>query len=131
MNTEIPEDHIFEGPRDRDTLGGRIGRAREVLGLTSEEAAEKIGVTLETYDNWESDRDEPRANKLAMLAGVLSVSPTWLLHGIGEAPAYENIAEEITNLKSQLLRLQHLHEASGEAMQMIESAIERLAENYK
>ena len=129
MNIEPLDDHIFEGPRDQDTLGGRIGRAREVLGITSEDAAQRIGVTSDTYDNWETDRDEPRANKLAMVAGVLSVSPSWLLYGIGEAPAYENIAEEITNLKTQLSRLQGLHEASGEAILMIESAIERLAAN--
>lgn len=123
-------DSILEQRPDHDTLGGRISRAREALGMDNMEASEKVGVTQETYDNWESDRDEPRANKLTMLAGVLGVSPTWLLYGIGASPSYEQISEEITNLRAQLTRIRELHDATGNAIQVFEQAIDRLEQNH-
>ena len=39
---------------------------------------------MQTIQNWESDRSEPRANKLQMLAGFLNVSMIWLLTGEGD-----------------------------------------------
>lgn len=122
-------ENILEQSRDHDTLGGRISRAREAIGMDAIDAATNMGVTQETYDNWESDRDEPRANKLAMLAGVLSVSPSWLLHGVGESPISETFVEELSNLKAQIIRLQELHEQTGTAIQTVEQAIERLSVN--
>jgi transcriptional regulator with XRE-family HTH domain len=74
-----------------DTLGGRIVQAREAAGLTSNEVAAQLGVAAKTMANWENDRAEPRSNKLSTLAGVLAVSPTWLLAGRGAAPR-ENAA---------------------------------------
>lgn len=69
-----------------DTLGGRIVSARETLGLTTAQLARRLGVKSATLQNWESDRSEPRSNKLFMLAGLLNVSPTWLINGLGESP---------------------------------------------
>ena len=77
---------------DGDTLGGRITRARDLAGLTVEDAASRIGVTDETLAEWESDRSEPRANKIMILAGVLGVSPAWLISGAGEAPQSPGIS---------------------------------------
>ncbi|MBO6813546.1 MAG: helix-turn-helix transcriptional regulator [Rhizobiaceae bacterium] len=122
MNSE----HILEQHRDHDTLGGRISRAREALGMETAETAEKIGVTLETYENWESDRDEPRANKLTMIAGVLSVSPSWLLHGIGESPTFENVQEEISSFRQQLDRLREQHETTGNMIDVLAQSLDRL-----
>jgi len=61
------------------TLGGKIQDARENLGLSLAQASRRIGISSETLANWEHDRSEPRANKLIILAGVLNVSPGWLL----------------------------------------------------
>ncbi len=71
---------------DGDTLGGRIWRARDATGLSTKELASKLGVRNDTIASWERDRAEPRANRLFMLAGVLGVSPAWLMAGIGRAP---------------------------------------------
>lgn len=72
--------------RDGDTLGGRIQRGRETLGLSTRELAAKLGVTSETLRGWERDQAEPRANRLIMLSGLLGVSPAWLIGGYGEGP---------------------------------------------
>ena len=73
-------------PISEDTLGGRISLAREIMGMSLEEAACNLGVLMETWSAWECDRDMPRANRLTMMAGLLGVSPSWLLTGIGTGP---------------------------------------------
>jgi len=120
------EDTILDQSRDKDTLGGRIGRAREAMGYDMIEAAEKIGVTQETYDNWENDRDEPRANKITIMAGVLSVSASWLLYGIGESPSSTTTSEEVAQLRQQLYQIKELHDATGQTIASMEGIIERL-----
>ncbi|WLS04968.1 helix-turn-helix domain-containing protein [Shinella oryzae] len=69
-----------------DTLGGRISFARETIGLSAEEAAERLGVLPVSWSAWECDRDVPRANRLTMMAGILGVSTAWLLTGRGSGP---------------------------------------------
>lgn len=66
------------------TFGDRVAAAREAQGLTQEELAKKLGVKLKTIRGWEDDVDEPRANRLSMLAGMLNVSMRWLLTAEGE-----------------------------------------------
>lgn len=90
---------------DDDTLGGRIYRAREAMELTTAQLARRIGVKTATMSGWELDRAEPRSNKLVMLAGVLNVSPSWLLMGIGESPNCEATASELENVKASLNQL--------------------------
>lgn len=70
-----------------DTIGGRISLARDAVGLTVDQISAVIGVTAETWTNWENDRAEPRSNRLDMLARILQVSTAWLLGGHGEGPA--------------------------------------------
>lgn len=68
---------------DAATFGDRVAAAREEVGLTKGQLANRLGVRLSTVENWEGDRSEPRANKLQMLAGILNVSIIWLLTGAG------------------------------------------------
>lgn len=69
---------------DAATLGDRIAAARQGAGLTQTGLASRLGVSAKIISSWENDRSEPRANRLAMLAGMLNVSVTWLLNGGGE-----------------------------------------------
>jgi transcriptional regulator with XRE-family HTH domain len=64
-----------------DTIGGRISLARDAVGLSVDEISSVVGVTADTWNNWENDRSEPRANRLDMLARILQVNITWLLSG--------------------------------------------------
>jgi HTH-type transcriptional regulator, cell division transcriptional repressor len=77
---------IYSGSPDLDTMGGRLSRARDALGLSTAQLARRLGVQTATISAWETDRSQPRANRLSMLAGVLNVSPSWLLYGVGTAP---------------------------------------------
>jgi len=72
---------------ESSTFGDRLVFARETLGLSQAQLANRLGVKVQTLRNWEEDRSEPRANKFQILAGLLNVSMGWLMSGIGEAPA--------------------------------------------
>lgn len=118
---------ILDEQRDLDTLGGRIGRAREACGLGMGEIARQLGVTRETWDNWEADREEPRANRLAMMAGFLNVSPSWLLYGVGESPSDAGYSEIIADLQANLAKVEAAHAKSAEAIRVMKDTLGRLS----
>ncbi len=97
-----------------DTLGGRIVAARESEELTTAQLARRIGVKTETLSAWESDRSEPRPNQLVTMSGMLNVSPTWLLTGVGESPSdgvtetdMMHICSVVSRLREQTLSIAH------------------------
>jgi transcriptional regulator with XRE-family HTH domain len=100
--------HMFPITNDGDTIGGRISRARDALGYSLADVATQAGVRKETVAAWERDRAEPRTNKLVMLAGILNVSPTWLITGSGEGPHETKPVSdaEIMHMISEVKRLQ-------------------------
>ena len=111
---------------DGDTLGGRITRARDLASLTPEEAASHIGVTYETLAEWESDRSEPRANKIMTLAGVLGVSPAWLISGAGDAPQSQNLSVAVDEMTGEINRLRELALQITASVETLESRLKTL-----
>ncbi len=105
------------------TLGGRITLARESANLTDQQLSRRIGVLLKTVRNWETDRSEPRGNKLTMLSGVLGVSLGWLVSG--EDDETENL-EETKALQVKMDRLLNLHQQSSALIFEIQSDLTRL-----
>ncbi|OHV85334.1 helix-turn-helix domain-containing protein [Ensifer sp. LCM 4579] len=110
---------------DGDTLGGRIWRARDAAKLSTKDLASKLGVRSETISSWERDRAEPRANRLFMLAGVLGVTPVWLIAGVGRGPDEETAEPPQNQLRKQLDLIKKLHAQTGEAIATLELEIER------
>lgn len=66
------------------TFGDRLTAAREQASLSQAELARKLGVKKSTLVSWEDDLNEPRANRLQMVSGMLGVSLKWLLTGEGD-----------------------------------------------
>lgn len=118
---------IYSEIPDNDTLGGRLSRARDAACLSSAQLARRIGVQPTTLQAWERDRSQPRANRLSMLAGVLNVSPSWLLCGVGTGPTGETLAEAAENMAAQLERLKILHRETADIIVQIEREIGRIA----
>lgn len=116
---------------DGDTLGGRIWRARDATGLSTKELASKLGVRNDTISSWERDRAEPRANRLFMLAGVLGVTPAWLMAGIGRAPDDSTEDASGDELRKQLDLVKKLHEQTAEAIAALEMEFERLDQDVR
>ena len=122
-NNTIP---FPSGRADGDTLGGRIWRARDVLGLSLKDLAARLGLPEQTVGGWERDHAEPDTKALFMLAGVLSVTPSWLIAGIGGAPADPAGDEHLHPLLRQLRDVRRLHEETGKAIAALEDEIARL-----
>ena len=79
----------------------------------------------------ERDRAEPRADALARLAGVLSVAPSWLVAGVGEAPCAPPDREATQTIQRRLQEIRRLHEETGEAIAVLEAEIAALAEKSR
>lgn len=106
------------------TLGERICSARSSLGLSTAQLARRLGVKTTTLQGWESDRSEPRSNKLVMLAGLLNVSPTWLLVGKGTPPASMEASDGNESLRNALDRVQAQALALVDEIERLKIAIE-------
>lgn len=119
--------HIYTRNPDADTLGGRLSRARDAAGMSSAQLARRIGVKSSTMQAWESDRSEPRANRLTMLAGFLGVTPTWLLCGVGNGREDAGEADELTVVRSRLARLKTMHAEMGEMIARAEDDLGRIS----
>lgn len=116
---------IYSKIPDADTLGGRLSRARDASGMTSTQLARRLGVQLSTIRAWECDRAQPRANRLSTLAGVLSVSLSWLLHGVGVAPSDDD-ANATENVSLRLGKLKRLQRETTQIIAQIEHDLDRL-----
>lgn len=101
------------------TFGDRVAHAREARGMSQADLARKLGLRTTTIASWEEDRSEPRANKLQMLAGVLSVSMIWLMTGSGLGPSFADLQEEgvpVGELMQELRDIQRVQEGLAERL---------------
>ncbi|WP_305987141.1 helix-turn-helix domain-containing protein [Roseibium sp. MMSF_3544] len=106
------------------TLGERICKARDASGLSTAQLARRLGIKTATLQSWESDRSEPRSNKLVLLAGVLNVSPTWLLVGRGTPPvAEENLSADLDSMKVALDRIQRQAQALADEIEQLQERL--------
>lgn len=97
----------------QETLGRRLILARERAGLSTAQAARRLGVKTGTLNRWQRDESEPRPNRLVMLAQLLGVSPAWLLEGsAGFEP--RDIEPSVADIQDQLAAARRaIEELSG------------------
>jgi len=109
------------------TFGDRLSAARDAAGLTQKELAKRLGVKLGTLRNWEDDLNEPRANKLQMVAGLLGVSLSWLLTGRGDGlDPPDDVADAPANISAILAEMRGLRAQitqSGEKLAQLEKRL--------
>jgi transcriptional regulator with XRE-family HTH domain len=107
------------------TLGERICKARDASRLSTAQLARRLGIKTSTLQSWESDRSEPRSNKLVLLAGVLNVSPTWLLVGRGTPPISEqSSASDLDTMRVALDRVQHQAQALADEIAALQDRLD-------
>ena len=113
------------------TFGDRLAAAREHSGMSPQNLAKRLGVKQSTIRGWEADTNEPRANRLSMLAGLLNVSVMWLLtgegEGVGTPRAERNVPEEIRDILIDIRTLRATLKDTTETLSELEKRlIERL-----
>ncbi|SMO74869.1 Helix-turn-helix [Balnearium lithotrophicum] len=64
-------------------LGERLKYLRKSLGLTQEELAQKLGISMMTLRRYESNKSQPDAEVLTKLLKLFHVNLNWLLTGKG------------------------------------------------
>ena len=114
--------------RQPATLGQRIVQARTAMELSTAQLARRMGVKTVTLAGWESDRSEPRANRLVKLAAMTNVSLGWLLAGKGDGPHAHTIDAEIAHLRTSLLALQSQAESTAVQIKELLVRLDRLQE---
>lgn len=110
---------------DIDSLGHRIVSAREAMDLTTAQLARRLGVKTATLSGWETDRSEPRANRLATLAAMTNVSLIWLLTGEGEGPSEHSLDADLSQLKVRLDQLKAQANDMAAEIEAIAAQLER------
>jgi transcriptional regulator with XRE-family HTH domain len=116
---------VFSEEND-DTLGGRLSSALDAAGISAESLANQLGVREETVIAWESDRSEPRPSRLVDIAGILGVSPMWLMTGAGEGPGELNDERVLEAVRIELGRLQSAYQEIGRLIETTSQQIEKL-----
>lgn len=131
IRDEVRED--YEWSDEAATFGDRLALAREHAGMDQAQLARRLGVKLQTLQNWETDRAEPRANRLQMLAGLLNVSIVWLMTGSGAgAPVPgdglgEGGPSELRELLGEMREIRRLQGRLAERTGLLEKRLRGLA----
>ncbi|MEM8096207.1 helix-turn-helix domain-containing protein [Morganella morganii] len=74
----------------------RVAMARNSLGLTQAELADKVGVVTRQIAAYEGNEAKPRAKVLSNLAAALGTTMQWLMTGEGKSPDISKIKQTIT-----------------------------------
>jgi transcriptional regulator with XRE-family HTH domain len=85
-------------------VGARIREARQALGLSQVELAERVRVSQPTIAHWEQGTHTPRQLALARLADALGVSRTWLMTGPAEPIARSQELQKTIDGRTYLTR---------------------------
>ena len=87
-------------------VGSRMEEARVAAGMDRTAVGGQLGIGADTVAAWESGERAPRSNQLVAVAGILGVSPPWLMIGHGEAPGTPQVsttvAPELAEIRSEL-----------------------------
>jgi len=111
------------------TFGDRVAAARQAAGLSQEAMAKRLGIKFATMVRWEDDLAEPRANRLSMMAGLLGVSISWLLTGIGDGvdnPDAEATDQDMRELLTELRSLRADLTAKAESVGRLEKRLRKM-----
>ena len=72
-------------PTEFDALiGKRIRLRRSIIGMTQETLAEKLGVSFQQLQKYESGRNRTTVSRLAEIATILETDATWFLRASPE-----------------------------------------------
>lgn len=109
-------------------LGGAAREARQRLGLTQGDVADRMGMAMEVYSRMERGKMLPRAQTLRRLCDVLQVSADTLL-GVGRSGAPVTLTrrkaapEDPVELRRMTRKLRELEPAQLRAVSRVVNAV--------
>jgi len=99
---------------DKVLFGERLMHAREASGMSQKLMASRLGVKCATVKKWESGKEDPRANRLQMIASLLNVPLLWLLAGSQQVPdqsgnqsAEQLLRQKLAEVNSRMTELKN------------------------
>ena len=131
MHNYKSSDNILTAGEEEMTLGGRLYASRRNVGMSLNLAARLLGVKASTLKSWESDRSEPRVNKLVALAGLLGVSPTHFLaeeghHSVDESGEKGRCGKLVKFLKEEISYALEEQKQLNKRLRKINAIIQKL-----
>lgn len=60
-------------------LAGRIGQARRFKGYTQQELADRVGISLRAYQNWERGTNDPTVGGLRRISMATGFPLIWFI----------------------------------------------------
>ena len=131
MHNDKSSDNVLAAGEGEMTLGGRLYSSRQNAGMSLNLAARLLGVKASTLKSWESDRSEPRVNKLVGLAGLLGVSPTHFLaeegHNGEDGSAVEGRRGKLVEMLKEEMFCVHIQQKQlNERLRKIDGLIQKL-----
>lgn len=88
----------MKDPEFLKALGKRISQRRRSLGLTQEQVAEQMNVSIQMISNLEMGRKAIRPENLVKLSAVLQISTDYLLMGKSSASEVCGVAAKLDTL---------------------------------
>ncbi|MCK7174366.1 hypothetical protein L8P05_10565 [Enterobacter cloacae] len=79
------------------TIGKRILNQRSSLRLSQGYVADHLGLTIETVNDWETEKTVPFADQLIQLANILHSDVLWLISGNDECGDFTEPTSIITS----------------------------------
>ena len=87
------------------TVGQRMKKRIEELGITQKEIAQKLGIATSTLNGYFNDTREPDYATLVKLSDVLDLSVDYLLTGKRQGTKKESSEEDMNSKTQDLLEL--------------------------
>lgn len=78
--------------------GQRLLAVRKLLGLTQQEFADSLSISLRSEQNYEKGERKISTRALMELARTHRVDPVWVLEGPGEKPLYIGGVDQLNTL---------------------------------
>ena len=86
-------------------IGKRISRERRERGITQEQLAERMDVSVQMISNLEGGKKAIRPENLVKLCESLEVSSDYILRGLSSGVESSVLAERISSLSGEKIRI--------------------------